>query len=98
MAVGICETRHRVLAHGRFEVFCTVVSKKTAPVSDDTARHNSQIGKIINGDEPCIAGTAVTVRSIKACATAGFPMSEILSRFPMLDMADVHAAIEYEFE
>jgi uncharacterized protein (DUF433 family) len=50
------------------------------------------------GGKPCIAGTRIRVWDIAARAQAGDSPDEILSDFPHLTLADIHAALAYYYD
>jgi uncharacterized protein (DUF433 family) len=59
------------------------------------------IGKItrkraVAKNAPVIAGTRVPVRAIKAFASEGYTVAQILDEYPTLTVKDVRAAIEYQ--
>lgn len=63
-------------------------------------RDPSTVGKVaqhrhIMRGEPVIAGTRIPVSSIRSFAEAGYSPEQILRQYPSLELADVHAALDY---
>jgi uncharacterized protein (DUF433 family) len=59
-----------------------------------------QVGQIernrrIHGGEPVIAGTRVTVSTIRELHDAGFSVSEIQRQYPDVEVEDIKAALRY---
>lgn len=91
-----------VSGQGVLQIPLRVVSGKMEDaVSALRDRKPSAIGRIerergIAQNQPVIAGTRITVRSIKAFAKAGYSMAEINAEYPDLTLSDIEAAIHYE--
>ena len=62
---------------------------------------NTEVGQLIEqdaaiaGGQPCLAGTGMPVSQMAVHYKAGESPSQILQRFPHLDLARIHAAIAY---
>jgi uncharacterized protein (DUF433 family) len=50
------------------------------------------------GGKPCISGTRIRVWDIGSLAQSGHSPDEILVHFPMLTLAQVHAALAYFYD
>lgn len=50
----------------------------------------------VQGSQPVIAGTRVTVDAIQSFARAGYDVQEIMRQYPGLTAEDINAAISYE--
>ena len=50
------------------------------------------------GGKPCIAGTRIRVWDVAVLAQAGESPDEILTHYPHLTLADVHAALAYYYD
>ena len=64
-------------------------------------REDTTIGKIekrknFASNQAVIAGTRITVRSIKAFAEAGYTLEQICQEYPTLTISDVRAALQFE--
>lgn len=51
----------------------------------------------ICGGRPCIAGTRMTVQNIVMDSQAGLSPHEIVTEYPHLSLAQVHAALAYYY-
>ena len=49
----------------------------------------------VMGGKPCIRGMRVTVGTIIGLIASGYSFSEILKKYPYLEEADIHEALEY---
>jgi uncharacterized protein (DUF433 family) len=68
----------------------------TAPVAQSKQHVSSTPG--VCGGKPCIAGTRIRVWDIASLAQSGHSPDEILTHFPSLTLADVHAALAYYYD
>jgi uncharacterized protein (DUF433 family) len=64
-------------------------------------RNNESIGKIDQKrgkaqNQPVIAGTRIPVQNIQAFHKAGYSVSAIQAQYPILDIADISAAINFK--
>jgi uncharacterized protein (DUF433 family) len=50
------------------------------------------------GGKPCITGTRIRVWDVASLAQSGYSTDEILSHYPSLTLADVHAALAYFYD
>ena len=50
------------------------------------------------GGKPCVAGTRIRVWDVAVLAQSGQSPDEILSAYPHLTLADVHAALAYYYD
>ena len=78
-----------------------VQEEMAAAVRHLRRRDEGDVGRItrrrgIVGNQPVVAGTRITVRSIQAFAAAGFGVPEIKRHYPALAEADIEAAIAYQ--
>jgi uncharacterized protein (DUF433 family) len=55
-----------------------------------------QVDPQIHFGKPCVAGTRIPVQSVLELVNEGIPFNTIVEDYyPDLDLADVHACIEY---
>lgn len=96
------EKEEAVSGQGVLQIPLRVVSGKMEDaVSALRCRKPSAIGKIerkrsVAQNQPVIAGTRITVRSIQAFAKAGYSAKEINEQYPDITLSDIEAAIHYE--
>lgn len=93
------------IASGQF-VFETIdmdsiVASAKSDIRQFNARRPGTQGKIekvkaLNHSNPVIAGTRISVQTIKAFHNAGYSVDQILVEYPDLTKSDVIAAIEFE--
>lgn len=97
------ETRHE--AGSGQEVFQIplkiIVGGMRERIREMNKRGIDEIGQIernrgIVGNRPVIAGTRISVSSIKEFAEAGFSVEQIMKEYPSLDRKDVEAAIAFK--
>src|SRR5438270_11795698 len=50
------------------------------------------------GGKPCVTGTRIRVWDVGSLAQSGHSPDEILSHYPGLTLADVHAALAYYYD
>ncbi len=50
------------------------------------------------GGQPCIDGTRVRVKNIVALHQEGFTPEQMLTQYPSLSLAQVHAALAYYYD
>lgn len=50
------------------------------------------------GGKPCVAGTRIRVWDVATLAQSGSSPDEIISHYPSLTLADVHAALSYYYD
>lgn len=93
----------QVIATGQYVVpmlLETVMADTKRDIKELNARLESKQGVIeqsryVNHNAPVIAGTRITVDSIKRFSQAGYSISQIISEYPDLTEKDVKAAIAF---
>ena len=50
------------------------------------------------GGQPCIDGTRVRVKNIVALQSEGFTPEQMLTQYPDLSLAQIHAALAYYYD
>jgi len=66
---------------------------------DPGDRHPSvSVDPAVQGGYPTIAGSRVTVDAVCGLWEDGFSLEQILAEFPVLSVADVRDALDYDFE
>jgi uncharacterized protein (DUF433 family) len=68
----------------------------TASVAQPKQHVSTTLG--ICGGKPCITGTRIRVWDVAALAQSGHSPDEILTHYPSLTLADVHAALAYYYD
>ncbi|MCA0300329.1 MAG: DUF433 domain-containing protein [Proteobacteria bacterium] len=77
-----------------------VVNQIRGDVADMTKRPKEKVGQVervrsLNGSDPVLAGTRITVSSIKRFSEAGYSELQILDEYPDLTLEDVRAALSF---
>ena len=68
-------------------------------MSQPTAVEHIQCAPGICGGKPCVAGTRIRVQDIMVWhELQGLSADEIVTQFPQLSLADVHAALAYYYD
>ena len=96
--------RQEVVSEQRvFDIPLRVVIASTRKAVLDLSNRQRQIGQITRArfvaqNEAVVAGTRISVASVKNFAQAGFTAQRIISEYPILTEADVTAALAYDVE
>lgn len=87
------------------KIFRVDINKEYEEIKDSVSRlferDQNTIGKVwrqyrVVGRKPVVAGTRIKVDSIRAFASVGYTLEQILEEYPDLTMEDVKAAIEFK--
>lgn len=79
----------------------SVATEMRAKAEELKKRDPATVGKFdrkrfVMGGAPVIAGTRILVESVRSLADAGYTPAQILREYPDLELADVHAAMEFD--